>query len=367
MDIKDIGIVGTGIWEGEPVCNPPLRDSASPRADKVTDPFRGRRGADGVVRIAGMELTVERHPRTVAAIERNFTDPYRCSRRRRLFPRDLDISDAEAEVGRKAMADAGIGPEDVGALLVHSFLPDCINPKNSALVAHKLGIRWAPAWEIESACNSVLAHITVGSMLIQTGFARHVLCIQSAAYSRISDLGTSSSIQEADLATAFVLGPSPGSEISYAWATDGELHDAIRLEWGQPMSSVTRRWWEPSQESLLIRFDEVLQARVMGDFEAHIKRVSDEAMTKAGMGYDELAILIPHQGMSWMRPLMEDILGVREGVGFDTFEEFGNVNSPGIASCLHEARQLNRLKRGTKLLIAAPGAGYTYAAVAMRW
>ncbi len=143
MLIRDIGILGMGLWEGEVVTNDHYGDRYLKGAP-IKDPYRGRRSEDGTVRIAGMEFTKEKHPRVLAALERSFQDPYRGTQRRRYFPRDLKVSDAETEAARNAIADAGLTPDDIDAVLVQSFLPDELQPKNAALIAHNLGIRRAP-------------------------------------------------------------------------------------------------------------------------------------------------------------------------------------------------------------------------------
>ncbi|APR79637.1 3-oxoacyl-[acyl-carrier-protein] synthase, KASIII [Minicystis rosea] len=366
MIIRDIGILGMGLWEGEVITNDHYGDRYLARA-QVKDPYRGMRGDDGTVRIAGMVLSPDRYPRAIAAIEQSFRDPYRGTLRRRLFPHDLKVSDAETEAARKAIADAGLTPADIDAVLVQSFLPDQFQPKNSAIIAHNLGIRHAPAWEIDSICNSALIHLTVGSSLIVSGFGRHILCVQSTAYSRVSDPASSTNIQDADLASAFVLGPSPGTEMAVSWRTDGRLHGAIRLAWGTPGGEPPARWWERSPERLQIRFDPALQEEVMSEIAGNAKTVCDEALQRAGMRSDDLETFIAHQPMSWNKAFMEDVLSLEDGVAYDTFEEYACINSVGIPASIYEARRSGRIKRGSNVLLFGPAAGYTYAAAAIRW
>lgn len=366
MIIRDIGILSTALWEGDVVNNDRFAAEVVGSAE-VKDPFRGRRAEDGTIRIAGMEFTPEKYPRTVAAIAKAFNDPFRGARRRRYFPPRMKVSDAESDAARKAVAAAGLTPADIGAVLVQSFLPDEVQPKNAALVAHNLGIRHAPAWEVDSVCNSLITQVTVGSSLIMSGFARHVLCVQSAAYSRVSDPSASSSVQEGDLAAAFVLGPSRGTSMAVSWRTDGRLHAAINLHWARPAGAGGRRWWDPAGEALLIGFDPALQAEVMGELERNAHVVCDEALQRAELPRDAIDILISHQPNAWQRAFMEDILGLRDGAAFDTFEEYASVNSPGLTASVHHAIHEGRIKKGSNVLLFGPAAGYTYAALAIRW
>jgi 3-oxoacyl-[acyl-carrier-protein] synthase III len=364
--IRDVGILGIGLWEGTVVPNGHFSVS-SPGSTQVKDPYRGRLSDDGTVRIAGMDFKPDKYARTIAAIQRAFEDPFRGTQRRRFFPRELKVSDAETEAARKALADAAVSPADIGAVLVQSFLPDEVQPKNAAIIAHNLGIRAAPAWEVDSICNSSLTHLTVGASLLLSGFARYVLCVQSTAYSRVSDPTSSSAMQEGDMASAFVLGPSTGTLMTSSWRTDGRLHGAIKLHWAPPAGAPPRRWWERSQDSLLIGFDPALQEQVMRDIAENCRVVCDEALSRAELRREEIDIFIAHQPMSWNRAFMEDILDLADGIAFDTFEEYASINSAGIPASICEARRVGRIKKGSKVLLFGPAAGYTYAAMAIRW
>jgi 3-oxoacyl-[acyl-carrier-protein] synthase III len=364
--IEGIGILGLGLWDGPRTGNEFFGADYAERT-QVKDPYKGRRAEDGSVHIAGMEFTPTRYARTLAAIERSFTDPFRGTRRRCYFPPDLAVSDAEVVAARQALAAAGLETGDVDAVLVQSFLPDQLQPKNDALVAHKLGIRHAPAWCVDSICNSPITQTNVAAALIHMGQARHVLCVQSAVYSRLTDPGTSSSVQEGDMASAFVVGRRPGAQMAFSWRTDGRLHGAIRLQWDDPTGAGPRRYWERSAERLLIRFNEQLQAQVMGEIERNAQIVCHEALEKAGLTIDEIDCFISHQPMSWYDAFITDALGLRDGVSFSTFEEYANVNSASITASLHDAVRAGRITPGARVLVFGPAAGYVFGAMAVRW
>lgn len=366
MLIRDIGIIGTGLWDG-PVITNDYFGTKYVESAQIKDPYKGCRSDDGTIRIAGLELSPDQYPRTVKAIERSFLDPYRGTKRRRYFPADLKVSDAETEAARNAIADAGISPQDIGLILVHSFLPDELAPENAPLIANNLGIKNTAAWELDSVCNSAITQMCAGSSLIQSGFARYVLCVQSCAYSRVTDPGSSSTIQEGDMASAFVLGPSKGTEMAFAWRTDGELHAAIKLQWATSTGSKPRKYWESSQERLLIRFDNELQARVMPQSQEYARITCNEALAKIKMKRDEIEVLLSHQPMSWNSSFMEESLGLKSGISFDTFEEYANINSASLTTSMKHACKNKMISSRKNVLMCCPSAGYTYGAVAIHW
>ncbi len=366
MLFRDVGIVGTGLWDGAPTGNDFFGDSFGARA-QVKDPYHGNRGSDGSLRIAGMELAPCEYPRTLAAIDAGFRDPFRGTKQRRYFPPDLKVSDAETEAARNAIADAGIGASDIDAVLVQSFLPDELQPKNAAKIAYNLGITRAPAWEVDSLCNSSLTQFSIGASLILSGFARHVLCVQSVAYSRVADPSVSSRVQEGDMASSFVLGSSPGTAAASSWRTDGRLHGAIKLQWSPEAGASERKYWERSLEGLRIRFDSALQAQVMSEIANNARVVCGEALERAGIRTEDVDVCLHHQPINWFGALLSDVLGLADNVVFDTFQEYANINAAGTPTSLHHARLAGRIRRGSNVLMFGPAAGYTFAAMAIRW
>lgn len=364
--LRDVAVIGSGLWEAPAIGNDAFPQVALAERP-ARDPYRGRPDAHGVVRIAGMELDAARFGRTLGAIQRAFDDPFRGTVRRRYLPPDMRVSEAEADAARRAIADAGLEADQIDAILVQSFLPDEVQPKNAALIAQALGIHRAMAWGVDTICNSVISHLHAAASLIVAGQAEHVLCVVSAAYSRVADPGASSTIQEADMAGAMVLARRPGRRMDFAWRVDGSLHGAIKLAWDAPTGAASRAWWQPSREQLVIRFDPELQSRVMGEVAQHARSVCEEALGRAEMRLDDVEVFLSHQPMVWYREFIADLLGLRDGVVFDTFEEYGCVNSAGISTSLHHARKAGRLVEGTRALVFSPAAGYVYGAAAVRW
>ena len=63
--IRDVGILGLGLWQGEPVENSHFGSAYLERA-QVKDPYKGQRDDQGKVRIAGLELDAKDYGRTIA-------------------------------------------------------------------------------------------------------------------------------------------------------------------------------------------------------------------------------------------------------------------------------------------------------------
>lgn len=360
----NIGILGTGLWEG-----PVVENHMITVADGVhRDPFKGRRGDDGLVRIAGLELHPQRHRRALLQIEQSYRDPYRGTVRRRICPHAVLPSEMEADAAQRALADAGLQPGDVDAVLVQSFLSDYMQPKNASRVCSLLGVHHALAMNVDTLCNSAASQLLLGAALIQSRQARHVLCVQSTVFSFVTDPGTSAAVQEADMSSAFVLGPVRGARLACVSHVEGRLHGAVRMDWIVPEGAASgRRYCQPPAVQLGTVFDERLKAEAMQDMAARALPLCQEALERAELGgLEGVGVFVCHQPLSWACALFADLLGLPDGVALDVFPEYANIGSCSVPAGLHHARQAGRLGSGQTLLVFAPAGGATYLALALR-
>lgn len=355
--LRDIGILGTGLWQGPAVSNDVFEPACLGHARPI-DPFYGDPKAP--IQVAGLELSPQRHPRAVAAVRHSYADPYRGARRRRWFPKGLPSSDAEADAGRAALASAGLYPQDVDALLLQSFLPDQLQPNNAALVAHKLGLCRGPAWDVNAVCSSSLAQLSVAAGLIASGQARVVLCVQSTAYSPVTDPASTASVVLGDMASAFVLGPRPGATLATRWHTDGQFYPAVQLR------REDAPYWAATEEPVDIVFRHELMGAYLRATAEHAVGLCGAVLRASDLELSSVDLSVTHQAMSWFPAFIADAVGLRDGVMFDTFEEYASIGSCSIPASLHEARLRGRLGPGARVLLFVSAAGKTFGAAALR-
>src|SRR5690606_7769459 len=119
---------------------------------------------------------------------------------------DMRPSDMEAAACRAALADAGIAPAEVDAVLGFSLVRDYVGVEDTGLVAHKVGLREGiGAFEVGAGGGSFLHELRTASGLIAMGEADTVLVYVSSAASLVMDYSTPSSTVPGDGALAAVL------------------------------------------------------------------------------------------------------------------------------------------------------------------
>jgi 3-oxoacyl-[acyl-carrier-protein] synthase-3 len=98
-----------------------------------------------------------------------------------------------------------------------------------------------------------------------------------------------------------------------------------------------------------------------------IEEVSREVITEAGLTPGDIDVFIPHQA----NQRIIDAVGQRLGIGADrcfvNIQRTGNTSAASIPIALHEVVLAQRLQAGSNLLMAAFGAGLTWAGAVVRW
>ncbi|MFL6234774.1 MAG: 3-oxoacyl-ACP synthase III family protein, partial [Thermoanaerobaculia bacterium] len=91
--------------------------------------------------------------------------------------RGVASSDLGAEAARAALADAGVGVEEVDYLVCATMTPDHYFPGTGTLIQQKLGLRPLPALDIRQQCAGFAYGLQVVDALIRGGAARTVLLV----------------------------------------------------------------------------------------------------------------------------------------------------------------------------------------------
>ncbi len=92
-----------------------------------------------------------------------------------------------------------------------------------------------------------------------------------------------------------------------------------------------------------------------------------EALTEAGLGIEDLDMLIPHQANLRINQFVQKTMGLREDQVYNNIMRYGNTTAASIPLALSEARDEGKIKKGDVVTLAAFGAGFTWAAAVLRW
>ena len=252
------------------------------------------------------------------------------------------------EAGQAALACAGRSADDIAHVVLATTTPDCIVPGTAPSVQHGLGIHGG-AFDINAACSGFVYGLISVAGLIAVG-SGPVLLIGCDTLSKITDMDDRKiAIIIGDGAGAVVVEPmdSPGALLSWNMSSDGSLKHMLKCEHGG---------------TLYMDGKEVFRRAVRVVVES-----AEQAMADAGVGPDDVSLMIPHQANVRIITAACQRLRIPEERTVVVIDRYGNTSSASVPLALHDAIADGRVHDGDTLLLTGFGGGMTWASAVIRW
>lgn len=267
-----------------------------------------------------------------------------------------DVVDLSAEAARLAVANAGLEPSEIDAVLVSTVTYFHQTPAAAAIVADRIGASPAAAYDISAACAGYCYGIAQADALVRSGAARHVLVVGAEKMSDFIDpTDRSISFLLGDGAGAIVVGPSDFPGIGpTVWGSDGEKASLIgqTLSWQEAFRDHAE-WPTLRQEGASVFKWAVWQ----------MAPVAEKAMAAAGVTADQIEAFIPHQANMRIIDQMIKQLKLPESVVIARdIAETGNTSAASIPLATERLLREGLVPHGALALQIGFGAGLVYAA-----
>src|SRR5256714_4223224 len=132
------------------------------------------------------------------------------------------------EASRKAIAKAGLTPQDIDCIIYCTCTPDHFEPGNGVFLQRELGLSDIPAVDVRNQCSGFIYGLSIADAWIRTGQYRRILLVGAEVHSRGLDKttrGRDTAVLFGDGAGAAVLGPvaddGAGGLLSHIFADGG--------------------------------------------------------------------------------------------------------------------------------------------------
>jgi 3-oxoacyl-[acyl-carrier-protein] synthase III len=284
---------------------------------------------------------------------------------RRIAGPDETTASMAAVAGLRAIATAGLSPDDIDLILVGTLSPDYVMPSTAALVKEAIGNKRAAAMDLYAACSGFVFGYATANAYIASGMAKHVLVIGAETLSRYTDFSDRSTcILFGDGAGAAVLSASdePGGTMGIEMTTDPSGAYLIWL----PAGGAAR----PATDASLASGEHYMKMKGSETFKMAVRTLGSTAtaaLKKAGIGLSDIDLVVPHQANNRIIEALAKSLDFPMGKVFVNVQRYGNTSAASVPLALSEAVAAGRVKRGDRLLFAAFGSGLTSGAVALQW
>ena len=267
------------------------------------------------------------------------------------------------DAGRKAIAAAGISPEDIDVIVLATATPDQTFPSTASKVQHELGCKRAFAFDVSAVCSGFLYALGTADSLLHRGMGRRALVIGAETFSRILDWeDRTTCVLFGDGAGAMVieLREFPAAEartapgvIATRLHTDGE-HNSLLYVDGGPSTTQT-------VGHLHMKGREVFRHAVV-----NLAEVLNEVLEETGFAASDLDWVVPHQANARILDATAKKLGLPAERMVKTVESHANTSAASVPLAYDVAVRDGRIQPGDLVMLEAMGGGFTWGASLLR-
>jgi 3-oxoacyl-[acyl-carrier-protein] synthase-3 len=287
-------------------------------------------------------------------------------RERHIVDPGVATSDLGKEAALKAIANAGLTPDDIGLIIVGTVTPDMMFPSTACLIQHKIGAHHTWGFDLSAACSAFTYALTTASQLVATGSLEHALVVGADVMSSIIDYqDRSTCVLFGDGAGAVVVSAAEaggGAILDFEHEIDGSGGFALCMPAGGSRQP-------PSHETVDQRLHYVKQdGQTVFRFAVRkTEEIARRVLARNGLTASDIDLFVSHQANRRIIQSATEKLGVDPNKVIINIEYFGNTTAATIPLALNDAVCSGRLKKGDLVLLASVGAGFTVGAVLLRW
>ncbi|MDQ0957686.1 3-oxoacyl-[acyl-carrier-protein] synthase-3 [Streptomyces sp. B4I13] len=273
-------------------------------------------------------------------------------RTRHIAGPDEPVDELAAHAAAKALATAGLAPDEIDLVLVATSTAVDRSPNMAARVAARLGIPQPAAMDVNVVCAGFTHALATADHTLRAGAATRALVIGADKMSEVTDWS--------DRTTCVLVGDGAGAAVVEAcpegvepgigpvlWGSVPEMGHAVRIE-GQPA-----------------RFAQEGQS-VYRWATTRLPPLARQACERAGFRPEDLAAVVLHQAnLRIIEPLAAKIGAVNAVVARDVTES-GNTSAASIPLAFSKLVEQGAVSTGDPVLLFGFGGNLSYAGQVVR-
>ncbi len=286
--------------------------------------------------------------------------------KRHVVENGVSTSDLAYEASVRALQDANCSARDIDLIILATLSPDHQFPGSSALLQQKLGLETTPSMDIRCQCSGFIYSLNVAKLFVESGQYNKVLVVGAEAHSPILDFttrGRDVAVLFGDGAGAVIIssniGDSPSKIESIALHSQGQYADRLWLE----RPGTAREKWITASDIEEGRCFPFMEGRYV--FKHAVERLREvvlEVLEKDNLDIEHVDHFLFHQANLRINEKVAELLKIPSQKVHSNIQKYGNCSAASIPILLHESLKDGKIKKGDRVVAAAFGAGFTWAA-----
>lgn len=284
------------------------------------------------------------------------------------------LTDLCETAAKKALAQAGVKPEELDLIIVATLTADMPLPNASSMLQKRIGAVKATCFDISAACSGFIYALNTAQLYIRGGAAKKALVIGGEVLSKLLDW--------TDRTTCVLFGDGAGAAVLTESETEGILGVTTGSDGtkGMALNFMEREISHPflkekaedngsadGENAAGSGFKTSRYLYMAGPeiFKFALTKVPQsifEVLEKTGYKAEDIDYFVLHQANFRILSSVAKRLKVQEEKFYVNLDRCGNTSAASIPMALAEMSERGMLKKGMKLVIAGFGGGLTWGA-----
>jgi len=264
---------------------------------------------------------------------------------------------------KELLEKTGTDPLNIQLLICATITPDMHFPATGNLICYETGMFNAFSFDLNAACSGFLFALETGRRFIESRAYSKVIVLGADMMSTITDYQDRTTCPLfGDGAAAVLLEPvvDENGIIDSILASDGSGAEHLHIVAGGSINP-------PSHETIDARQHFIYQEG-QPVFKMAVSKMSDVSvaiMKRNNLSHNDIKYLVPHQANMRIIEATARRMEIGKEQVMINIQKFGNTTAATIPLCLWDYE--HQLKKGDNLVLASFGAGYTWAAIYVKW
>jgi acyl-CoA:acyl-CoA alkyltransferase len=297
-------------------------------------------------------------------------------RERRFWPEGPCLAEHAAKAGRKALDEAGVAPEDIGAVIYGGVCRDDLEPATACGVADRLNIRGsALVMDVANACLGVLTGMTLVANMIELGQIKAGLVVSAESAREIAGDTVERMLRENSLDTwrRCLASLTGGSGAVAVVLTEADFSFTGRSLLGGAALSAPEHHkiarWGP-REGILGQTSWVMETDAPAVLEHGVKlgrRTFDVFLSELGWRASDVERAICHQVGKGHQETILATLGIPPEREYATYPTLGNMGTVALPATTAFAAQDGFIAPGDRVGLLGIGTGLNCLMLGVQW